>query len=324
MDKLKELSIVISVYNEADVLDLFWNELKQNLAVLNICHEVLFINDGSTDRSSEILLSIAQNDDSVKIINLSTNFGHEAAITAGLTYSNGKAVVCMDADLQHPPSEISNMFKQFHDGYEIVNMIREKNLDAGFMKSQMVNLFYMLLNMVSSVRFQPNASDFFLVSRRVATIITRDFCERTRFLRGLIQIVGFKKTTLEYIAPKRVSGESKYSLIKLFSNALIAIATFSNLPLRVGLFGGALMGLFGFLVGIYSIAMKLSGYVITGYTTTVVLISFLFAAHFIVTGIIGEYIGFLFNESKKRPIYIVQDTFNIIEGTPDVPQEFDQ
>jgi len=291
---------------------------------LDIRCEIIFINDGSSDNSSKILQSIAQEDKRVKIINLSINFGHEAAMTAGLTYSTGDAVICMDADLQHPPSEINHMLKKFYNRYEIINMVRMKNLDVGFFRSITIKMFYVLLNMLSSIKFQPNASDFFLISRRVADILTKDFRERTRFLRGLIQIIGFDKTTLEYVAPKRIFGKSKYSLIKLFSNALIAIATFSNVPLRIGVFFGTLIGLLGVCVGIYSIVMKFSGYVIPGYTTTVVLISFMFAVQFFITGIIGEYIGFLFNESKKRPIYIVKDTINIMEETPNAQQKFNQ
>ena len=324
MKNFKRLSVVVSVYNEEESLEIFWDNLKEALILLDISYEVIFVNDGSFDGSAEILQSIARGNKSAKIINFSTNFGHEAAMTAGLEYSKGDAVICMDADLQHPPLEIDRMLKKFNDGYEIINMVRKKNLDVGFFKNLIIKIFYILLNMLSSIKFQPNASDFFLVSRRVADILTRDFCERTRFLRGLIQIVGFNKTTIEYIAPKRISGKSKYSMIKLFSNALIAIATFSNLPLRIGVFFGTLMGMFGICVAIYSIIMKFSGYVTPGYTTTVVLISFLFAVQFFITGVIGEYIGFLFNESKKRPIYIVKNTINIKEETQDANQKYNQ
>lgn len=310
INNVNMLSIVVSVYNERDVLNLFYRELETHLKQLNVDHEIIFVNDGSTDDSQDVLSGLAKVNKNVMIIRFSKNFGHEAAMSAGIDYSSGDAVVCMDADLQHPPAMLGEMLRKCNEGYDIINMVRN-NRDGRVHKTLPSRLFYHVLNMMSPVKFEHNASDFFLISRRVADILRRDFCERTRFLRGLIQIVGFKKTTLEFDAPKRQAGKSKYSIVSLFTNAITAIATFSNLPLRVGVLSGSVFGLFSIIVGIYSIIMKLLGYVIPGYTTIVVLISLLFAIQFFVMGIIAEYLGFLFNESKKRPIYIVQDELNV-------------
>jgi glycosyltransferase involved in cell wall biosynthesis len=311
MNKINTLTVVVSVYNEEEVLEIFWSDLEESLKRLGLQYEVIFVNDGSTDNSQDILRRLSKVNNNIKVVNLSMNFGHEAAMTAGIDYSTGDAVVCMDADLQHPPSMLSEMVLKFTEGYEIVNMVRGNNEGFGILKRVTSGVFYYVLNMISKVRFEPNASDFFLISKRVAEILSSNFSERTRFLRGFIQTVGFRKATLEFVAPKRAAGTSKYSLFKLFAYAIKAIAAFSNLPLRIGLLFGTVVGIFSVLVGIYSIIMKMLGYVTPGYTTIVVLVSFLFAIQFFITGIIGEYLGFLFRESKRRPIYIVQDEINI-------------
>jgi dolichol-phosphate mannosyltransferase len=311
MNKISTLTVVVSVYNEEEVLEIFWGELEEYLKRLDVQYEVIFVNDGSTDNSQDILRHLSKIDNNIKVVNLSMNFGHEAAMTAGIDYSTGDAVVCMDADLQHPPSMLDEMVLKFTEGYEIVNMVRGDYKGVGILKRITSGLFYYLLNMISKVKFEPNASDFFLISRRVADILSNNFSERTRFLRGFIQTIGFSKTTLEFVAPKRAAGTSKYSLFKLSAYAIKAIATFSNLPLRIGLLFGTVIGILSVLVGVFSIIMKLLGYVTPGYTTIVVLVSFLFAIQFFITGIIGEYLGFLFKENKRRPIYIVQEEINI-------------
>lgn len=311
MNKINILSLVVSVYNEEEVLQTFWKETSNHLKGLGLRYEIIFVNDGSTDGSKDIILKLSQLDKSIKVINLSRNFGHEAAMIAGIDYSIGDAVICMDADLQHPPSKLSEMVKKFTEGYEIINMIRKENKDAGVLRRATSALFYYVLNLVSIARFEPNASDFFLISRRIADVLKNNFSERTRFLRGFIQIIGFRKTTLEFVSPRRAGGATKYSLFKLFVYSVSAIATFSNMPLRIGMILGAIVGLFSMGIGIYSIAVKMLGYVVPGYTTLVVLTTFLLAVQFFVLGIIGEYVGFLFNEIKKRPIYIVEDIINI-------------
>lgn len=316
MDKKLKLSVVVSVYNEEEVLNIFWSELEKNLLSLHLSYEVIFVNDGSTDGSYQILSDMARLNKSIKVVNLSTNFGHEAAMTAGLDHSTGDALVCMDADLQHPPSKLSEMIKKFSDGFEIIAMTRNKNMDASLISRMSSKFFYYILNKFSKAKFENNASDFFLISRRVADILKHDFKERTRFLRGFIQIIGFRKSTLEFVAPKRAGGQSTYSILKLFIHAIKGIATFSNLPLHLGVFTGTIMGLLSIIIGIFSIIIKLSGYVVSGYTTIVVLITFLFSIQFFITGIIGEYLGFIFTESKKRPIYIVRDEINIESKKP--------
>lgn len=314
MSKVSLLSIVVSVYNEESVLEAFWVEIRQYLDKL-ADYEIIFVNDGSTDRSKDFLVNLANNNRKIKIIHLSKNFGHEAAMMAGIDYSKGDAIICMDADLQHPPSMIRDIISKFEEGYDVINMVRRESHDAALVKKITSYLFYRIINILSIIRFEPNASDFFAISRRVADIIRDNFQERTRFLRGFIQTIGFKKTAIEFISAKRLAGKTKYSLFTLFAFSISAIMIFSNIPLRLGMLFGSIVGLLSVIVGVYSIIMKLLGYVIPGYTTIVVLISFLLAVQFFILGIMGEYIGVIFNEIKKRPIYLVEDEINITKMT---------
>ncbi len=305
------ISIVVSVFNEEQIIETFYYELRKinlNSLAREISCEIIFVDDGSNDRSLEILSDLSRKDPQVTIISLSRNYGHEAAMIAGIDYSSGDAVICMDADLQHPPFKIREMVNKYLEGYEVINMVRRESIDAGILKNISSKLFYYFLNKISLVEFIPNASDFFLISRRVADILKTEFRERIRFLRGLIQVIGFNKTAIEYVAPIRAGGKSKYSLVKLFALSLSAISTFSNLPLHLGIIVGTIIGLFSLSVGIFSIIMRIIGHVPPGYTTIVVLVSFLFAVQLFIIGIIGEYLSRIFDESKKRPIYLIDKT----------------
>lgn len=302
-----KLSIVVSVYNEEEVLNEFHKELSHVLSKLNDRTEIIYVNDGSFDDSRELLSQIATSDKQVKVINFSRNFGHEAAMIAGVDKSTGDCVICMDADLQHPPKEIPSMLKKFKEGFEVITMMRTKNKDSGWFKKTTSKLFYSILNKISGQNFEVNASDFFLISRKVANVLKSDFREQSRFLRGFIQMIGFKKTSLEYVAESRFAGESKYSLKHLFKYSFNVMLTFSNLPLKLGVMAGLIVGIFGAFIGIWEIIMKFKGLTPPGYTTIVVLISFLFAVLFFIVGIIGEYIAVLFREVKGRPIYIIDE-----------------
>ncbi len=309
------LSIIVSVYNEEQGLNLFYKDILSVLNKNNILYELIFVNDGSTDKSYNILKTLSESNKHVKMINLSRNYGHEAAMLAGIDNSCGDAVICMDADLQHPPSQIPEMLETFNKGFDVINMVRESRKDGGLFKRVSSKLFYKILNRIIKENFEPNASDFFLISKKVANILKTEFRERTRFLRGYIQIMGFNKTTLGFSAPKRVAGESKYSVFKLFLFMISTVALFSKLPLRLGIIAGVIFAIFSSVVGIYSIIMKLIGEPVPGYTTIVVLMSFMFSVLFIIIGIIGDYIGYLFDENKKRPIYLIQDKENFSDET---------
>jgi dolichol-phosphate mannosyltransferase len=301
-----KLSIIVSVYNEEPVIPLFWDELSNTIEQLkDHTFEIIFVNDGSSDKSGEIIDNLVSTTKNTKAIHFSRNFGHEAAMLAGLEHAQGNFLICMDSDLQHPPSCIEQMVSKANEGYEVVTMVRNHRADGGLRKRLTSSLFYWVFNKLSHGQIEPNVSDFFMISKRVAEVVTSKYPERTRFLRGLIQSVGFKKASIPFVAPNRAAGQSKYSLTRLFFFSLSAIATFSHIPLRLGLAIGLIFGGFSFVVAIYSVVMKFLGEPFSGYTTIVVLISLGFSLLFIVIGIIGEYIGYIFNEVKGRPTYII-------------------
>lgn len=302
-----KLSLIISVFNEELVLPIFIKKLIETLEQYPFEYETIFVNDGSTDTSQQLIDEYSQTDKRVKSIRFSRNFGHEAAMIAGIDYATGDALICMDSDLQHPPSLIPKITEIYNSGdYDVINMVRKDGK-----KFSLSNLFYHTLNKLAPYKIEPNASDFFLISKRVADILRLDYRERVRFLRGIIQIIGFRKTTIEFKSPHRELGKSKYSISKLLSLSVTAIATMSKKPLKAGIYIGLFSGLFSLVLTVYSIIMKIIEQPVSGYTTIVVFLSLMFSIQFFLLGIIGEYIGFLFDEQKARPIYIVDKTVNI-------------
>ena len=307
-----KLSVVVSVYNEEKALREFYKETNKILEQIKNSgweHELIFVNDGSKDHSLDILEELAGMDKNVKIVSFSRNFGHEAAMIAGIDYSTGDGIICMDADLQHPPECIPKIIEKFDAGYEVINMVRTKNESAGLIKNITSSGFYWLINHISDVHFEPNASDFFAISRHVAQVLKDNYREKVRFLRGYVQNVGFKKTNIEYEARARVAGESKYSIKKLFIFSINTILCFSNMPLKLGIYAGVFSAALGVIVMLYTLFTRQGAP--SGYATIVVLLCFMFAMMFLLIGIIGEYIAILFTELKDRPVYIVEKTENL-------------
>jgi len=306
----KKFSVVVSVYNEELGLRQFYEHTSPILAQASKDtgwdYELIFVNDGSRDASLDILRSIASEDDKVKVVNFAANRGHEAAMIAGIDQSTGDGVVCMDADLQHPPESIPAIIGKFKEGYDVVSMVRTQRDDASIFKKITSSAFYKVMNKMSKANFENNSSDFFGISRRVALVLKKDYRERVRFLRGYVQNVGFKKTTLEFKASARIAGESNYNLKALVKLSLNAICNFSDAPLKMGIYAGLVSFLFAFIVIVYSIVQFCIGNDIpSGYTTLVILISFMFGVLFIILGFISEYLAIIFAEVKNRPIYIV-------------------
>ena len=310
---VKLLSVVVSVYNEELAIPEFYQETGAVLKALPSSwdYELLFVNDGSVDRSLELLRELARRDSRVRVVEFSRNFGHEAAMIAGIDYARGDGIVCMDADLQHPPECIPEIVEKFDQGYEVISMVRMKNKTAGLVKNVTSAAFYKLINHLSDVKFEPNASDFFAVSRSAADVLRNNYREKVRFLRGYVQSVGFSRTTINYEARPRFAGESKYSLRSLFRFSINTILCFSDMPLKLGIYSGGAVAFFGLLMMAYTIWTWAKYGTPSGYATIVVLMSFMFAVLFVLVGIIGEYIAILFAELKDRPIYIVKSTENM-------------
>ena len=305
-----ELSIVCPVYNEEAGLDAFYQSLSRTLEQMGITYEMVFVNDGSTDRSLEILREKAAADPHVRVLNFARNFGHEAAMIAGIDYSRSEAIICMDSDLQHPTEMIPQMVQRWKEGFDIVNMVRTRREDDKPLHRFFSSLFYKLVNLISDVKLAENASDFFLISKPVAQVLKTDYRERTRFLRGLIQLVGFQRTTMEYVAAPRVAGESKYSFWKLLKLSFSAISSSSKMPLQIGIFAGLFFVLLSILLIIYSLVMWILNTPVSGYTTLIVFMSAFAGIQLFVTGLIGLYIGYIFDEVKARPIYVVKDVID--------------
>ena len=305
----KVLSVVVSVYNEEQALPAFYETTRPILESLPWDYELLFVDDGSRDRSLSILEKLAEENPRVKVISFSRNFGHEAAMIAGVDRASGDGVVCMDADLQHPPECLPEIVEKLEQGCGVISMVRTRNTSAGLLKNITSAGFYAVINALSDVKFEVNASDFFAVSRQAADVLRTSYREKIRFLRGYVQNIGFQKARIEYEAHDRVAGESKYSIQKLLAFSINTIMCFSNLPLKLGIYAGIFAALLGVAVMIYTLCTRQGAP--SGYATIVILICFMFAMLFVIVGIIGEYIAILFSELKDRPVYIVEKTWNL-------------
>lgn len=306
----KKISIIVSVYNEEEVLFEFYRETIKVLLLIDNPYEIIFVNDGSVDGSRGILFKIAKDDENVKVVHFSRNFGHEAAMIAGIDNASGDYLVCMDADLQHPPTLLPEMLRKFESGYDIINMVRTVNKSAGIIKTITSSMFYKVINRLSDIHLVSNASDFFGISKRVADVLRSSYREKTRFLRGYVQNVGFNTVNIEYEARKRYAGESKYSIKKLFRFSMNTIMTFSNLPLKLGIYAGSMAAFLAIIMMIYTIVSFIRVGTPSGYATTICLICFMFSVLFFIVGIIGEYLGLILSEIKDRPIYIVEEKIN--------------
>ncbi|MBR0465870.1 MAG: glycosyltransferase family 2 protein [Clostridia bacterium] len=305
----KCLSIVVSVYNEEKALNNFFKAFDDIKYSLSWNYELIFVNDGSVDNSLNLLKEYAQFDENVKIISFSKNYGHEAAMIAGIDHSHGDAVVCMDSDLQHPLESLNPIIDEIEKGYNVVSMVRTENKSAGLFKNITSKIFYKLINKLSNQEsFEENASDFFAIDRKVVEVLKSSYRQKIRFLRGFVQNVGFKRTKLSYIASDRQGGESHYSIKNLIRLSINTIVCFSDIPLKLGIFAGGIAALFGVVVLIYSIFTHNGAP--AGYTTLISFNSFMFAIMFVIIGVIGQYISAIYTEIKDKPIYIVEEMIN--------------
>ena len=303
----KKVSIVISVYNEEGNIEELYSQLSEQLSYLpEIRYEIIFVNDGSKDSSLKIMKSILEKDSNIRIVNLSRNYGHEIAMTAGMDYAVGDCVVFMDSDLQHPPPIVPKMIKHWQAGSKMVLTKRVEN-KGQFLLSKILNkLFYKLLNFLSDVDIPENTPDFRLLDRKYIEILG-NLKENNRMFRGLISWLGVPNPKIiEFVAPVRLSGKTKYSIDNLFLLALDSIISFSIKPLRVATYIGIICALISMCLGahfIYGIIND-ENYSYMGYGTTITMIIFIGSVQLIVLGIIGEYLGRIHLEVKNRPLYV--------------------
>lgn len=310
---MKKLTVVVSCFNEENMLPQFYLECTQVLKECGWDYELIFVNDGSYDDSRTILQGYANINERVKIIDFTRNFGHEAAMIAGIDYASGDGIICMDADLQHPPRSIPDILSMFDKGFDVISMIRTKTQGSGPLKRIGSKAFYKVLNALSPIKFHENSTDFFGISRRAADVLRNDFRDRVRYLRGYVQSIGFRCGTIEFEAGSRPAGKTHYSFTQLLSYSITTLCGYSEVPLKIGIYAGLLAAVSGVILMIYSVIMKTFYYAPGGYTTIVVALCFLFSLTLIVLGIIGEYIAVILREVKDRPIYIIEKTVNIIQ-----------
>lgn len=303
------ISIIAPCYNEEETIEPFLRRIEEILTQINEPYEIVFINDGSKDNTLNVLLNAKQNFKNIRIINFSRNFGKEAALTAGLDKARGEAAIPIDVDLQDPPELIKELVARWREGYDVVLAKRADRTSDSFAKRVSADLFYKLNGKISNVDIPNNVGDFRLMSKRVVEALKR-LHENQRFMKGLFAWVGFKTVVIEYVREKREAGQSSFNGWKLWNFALDGITSFSTLPLRIWLYIGALVSFLSFLYGSFIILKTLIfGVDLPGYASLAVIMLFLGGIQLIGIGILGEYIGRIYSESKRRPSYIIEGEY---------------
>jgi len=310
------LTLVIPIFNEEENINHLYDRLKSASKDWNEKYEVLLVDDGSADNSFSLIKDIADRDKNFKVIKLSRNFGHQAAISAGIRLAKGDAVILMDGDLQDPPELISEFLEKWKKGLDVVIAIKKTRKERLLKKIAYKTFYLTLKKAVNGLEIPPDAGDFCLMDRKVVNVLN-NMPEQNRFVRGLRAFAGFKQTGIEYDRPKRAAGNPKYNFNKLVELALDGIFDFSILPLRIASYIGAFISFSSFLIGMFFIIHRILNFKIFGYSPTdtpglaslAVGIFFLGGIMMLMLGIIGEYIGRIYLEVKKRPSYIIEDIY---------------
>jgi glycosyltransferase involved in cell wall biosynthesis len=298
------ISVVIPILDEEATLSALYARLTDVLAGLEVPYELVMVDDGSTDRTPELLRQLRSGDPRVKYIRLARNFGHQAALTAGLAHATGQAVVVMDADLQDPPEVIPELVERWQEGYEVVYAIRRHRKEPPTQRLAYA-LFYRLLSRVASLNIPLDAGDYCLMDRRVVDQLNA-LPERNRFLRGLRSWVGYRQIGVEYERQARYAGHTKYDFWRLARLAVDGLVSFSFLPLRIASSIGFVISVVSMIVALYYLVLRLSGnQEPAGFAAVIVAVLFLGGVQLITIGIMGEYVGRIFDEVKSRPVYIV-------------------
>lgn len=300
------LTLVVPVFNEVETLAEFHRRASAVLQQCGGAYEIIFVDDGSGDGSLDELRRLASVDPHVRVVSFSRNFGHQTAVTAGLNYSSGAAAVVIDGDLQDPPELIPDLLSRWREGYQVVYAIRRKRKESWF-KRVAYNLFYRLLHRLAYVNMPLDAGDFAIMDRRVVDLLN-EMPERNRFVRGIRAWVGFRQIGVEYDRHPRFAGESKYPFVKLVRLAYDGVISYSFLPLRMATELGFLISIVSFASIATLIVRKIFfGINLVGWTSTIVTILFLGGVQLISIGILGEYVGRIFDEVKRRPLYVVKE-----------------
>ena len=304
---MPRIDIIVPVFNEQEVLVLFYQRLKQVMEDSEVQWSLLFVNDGSTDQTQEAIENLHTADGRVGYISLSRNFGKEYALTAGIDHANGDALVVIDVDLQDPPELIPDMIAHWQSGYDVVYATRKERHGESFAKKATASLFYRLINMMSRIEIPKDTGDYRLLSKKAYTAV-RELRESNRFMKGLFAWVGYSQKQILFDREARAAGNSKWNFSKLWRFALDGITSFSYLPLRFATWIGSIVAIFAFIYGLVIIAKTLIfGSDVPGYPSLMVVILFIGGVQLTALGIIGEYLGRMFQENKRRPLYLVDE-----------------
>lgn len=313
------VSVVVPVFNEEENVRPFYDRMTaaaDDMGGLEL--ELLFVDDGSRDRSLERLTALADEDPRVRVLKLSRNFGHQLAITAGLDRARGDCVVVIDADLQDPPEVVPRMVEKWREGFDVVYGVRKRRQGEGVVKLATAAFFYRMLRRLTRVEIPVDVGDFRLVSRRAADLL-RGMREQDRFVRGLVSWIGLRQTGVEYTREARYAGSTKYPFRKMLRFALDGITSFSTVPLRLATWLGYAASLFAFVYLGSVFVQKWLGYTVDGWATIMVAMLFLGGTQLICLGIMGEYLGRIFTEIKGRPLYIVESEIGAVPATRTAP-----
>ena len=301
------LSLVIPVYNEEATLDALFATLRDRLAGLGVSYEVVLIDDGSRDRTGEMIAEMTRRDPRFRSVHFSRNFGHQSAVTAGLHFARGSAVVVMDADLQDPPELLAAMVARWREGYHVVYAQRVKRHAEGMLKRGIAFAYYRLLQRLTDVDIPADTGDFCLMDRRVVDLLNR-MPERNRYLRGMRAWLGFRQTAVPFERPPRIAGEPKYTFFKSLGLGINGIVGFSRVPLRIATYLGLTASTFSILLTIWAIYQRFVGsQTVRGWASTLVVILLLGGAQLLMIGIVGEYLSRIYDEVKQRPMYVIGD-----------------
>ena len=307
------LSVVAPVFNEEAILHELYRRLTAVLDGAGLDWELVLVNDGSRDRSLEIMRELHTADARVKVVNFARNFGHQVAITAGTDYAQGQAVVIIDADLQDPPEVILDLLAKWREGYEVVYAVRSERKGETWFKEFTAKAFYRIIYKITDISIPMDTGDFRLMDRKVVEAL-KTMREKHRFMRGMSVWVGFRQTGVEYVRAERYAGETKYPLKKMLKFALDGITSFSYFPLQLATYIGFIVAAISVVGIIVTIILRLTGsHAFYGQATTLVAVLFLGGVQLISLGIIGEYLGRIYDEAKGRPLYIVHDALGFDE-----------
>jgi len=306
-----EISVIIPIYNEEENIDILFKRIISTLEQLNITYEIICINDGSKDKTLDMLINYHQDNPLIKIINLSRNYGKDIALTAGIDYANGNAVIPLDADLQDPPELIGEMILKWQEGYDIVYASRRSRQGETWLKRFTADSFYLILDKITKIPIPRNTGDFRLLDRQVVEAL-KLLPERTRFMKGLFAWVGFKHTSILFERQPRFQGDTKWNYWKLWNFAIDGITSFSLLPLKMWTYLGLIISLISLVYASFLVIRTIFlGIDVPGYASLMVAILFLGGIQLITLGIIGEYLGRVYEEVKARPLYLVRNFYGL-------------